>query len=141
MQYTDGLGPRCDNCTDNSHATAICEDSFMSSISDTMRDDDETWEQSGEGENKEEPDELEWESSEAQVAERQFIVSESCLDSLLSKCATCNQSVSMHKKVKGCLLVATKTCTHRHETESWRSQSSVGGLAEGHLELSAAIMF
>lgn len=123
------------------HATAECEDSFMSSISDSMREDDETWEQSDGVESEEDPEELEWESSEGQVAERKFIVSESCLDLLLSKCAACNQLVSIHKQVKGCLLVATKTCLHCHETESWRSQSSVGGLAEGHLELSAAIMF
>ncbi|XP_052212037.1 uncharacterized protein LOC127831089 [Dreissena polymorpha] len=48
-----------------------------------MREDDETWEQSDDGESEEEPGELEWESSKAQVAERKFIVSESCLDLLL----------------------------------------------------------
>ncbi|KAH3720732.1 hypothetical protein DPMN_063636 [Dreissena polymorpha] len=60
-----------------------------------MREDDETWEQSDDGESEEEPEELEWESSEAQVAERKFILSESCLDLLLSKCATCNHAVSI----------------------------------------------
>ncbi|XP_060552356.1 uncharacterized protein LOC132713698, partial [Ruditapes philippinarum] len=84
---------------------------------------------------------MEREGSQSQVASRKFIVSETCLNKLLSKCSTCNKPVVVDKIVKGCLLVCTKTCSYCNETDTWESQPTFGGLAEGHLDLSAAIMF
>lgn len=122
----------------------MCEDSFLSGLNHSREDEslDVTWEPSHDDDgDSDDCEQMEWEGSQSQVASRKFIVSETCLDKLLSKCSTCNKPVVVGKIVKGCLLVCTKTCSYCNETDTWESQPTFGGLAEGHLDLSAAIMF
>ena len=122
--------------------TSMCEDSFLSSLNHSREDEscDITWEPS-EDDDEDSDDQMEWEGSQSEVSGRKFIVSETCLDQLLNKCTMCYKPVVLTKIVKGCLLVCTKTCTNCNEKETWESQPTICGLAEGHLDLSAAIMF
>jgi hypothetical protein len=127
-------------------SASMCEDSFLSSLNHSREDEscDVTWEPSDDEDDDDDDsddDQMEWEGSQSQITGRKFIVSESCLDKLLNKCSICNKPVVVNKTVKGCLLVCSRICDNCNETQTWESQPTICGLAEGHLDLSAAIMF
>lgn len=126
-------------------SASMCEDSFLSSLNHSREDEscDVTWEPSDDEDDDDDSDDdqMEWEGSQSQITGRKFIVSESCLDKLLNKCSICNKPVVVNKTVKGCLLVCSRICDNCNETQTWESQPTICGLAEGHLDLSAAIMF
>ena len=73
--------------------------------------------------------------------ERYFLVAESSLASLLSRCSRCSghATIVVQQKV-GSLVVVTATCLEGHCTR-WESQPRQGSMPWGNLRAAAAILF
>ena len=73
--------------------------------------------------------------------ERQFLVSESSLFELLSKCKICGQDTCVTlKRIVGTMILVDVQCSQGHDY-TWRSQSMHNAMPWGNLLLSAAILF
>ncbi|XP_069835643.1 uncharacterized protein [Dendropsophus ebraccatus] len=79
--------------------------------------------------------------------ERKFIVSESCLDALITMVSCrgpgpCGKPiVKIFKKRVGTFVSVYVTCVDNHRTHLWESQPKKGHMPVGNLALSAAILF
>ncbi|KAM3909755.1 uncharacterized protein RB166_021625 [Leptodactylus fuscus] len=79
--------------------------------------------------------------------ERKFMVSESCLDTLITMVpckgpGPCRKPiVKIFKKVVGTFVSIYVTCTDNHRTHLWESQPKKGNIPVGNLALSASILF
>ncbi|XP_063295528.1 G patch domain-containing protein 4 isoform X1 [Pelobates fuscus] len=82
------------------------------------------------------------------VAERKFIVFETCLDQLLRSVQTCKFPVKctapiidIEKSTSGTLLTVYTVCKKKHRCLFWKSQPMVGRKSCGNILASAAIVF
>ena len=73
--------------------------------------------------------------------ERQFLVAESCLLSLLNKCKTCGHDACVTMKGSvGTMIIVDILCTQGHDY-TWRSQVCNNSMPWGNLLLASAILF
>ena len=72
--------------------------------------------------------------------ERKFLVFESCLLSLFSRCCKCGLEVELKTSVRGTLLVVNGSCPDGHEIH-WQSQPMLKNMGAGNLLVPAAILF
>ena len=83
----------------------------------------------------------EFSSSTTPSAEKKFIVFESELHKLFTKCHDCGSPVdSTTQKCHGSMVTITTNCINGHIV-SWQSQPSVEGTAAGNLLIPAAILY
>ncbi|XP_071986317.1 uncharacterized protein [Engystomops pustulosus] len=81
------------------------------------------------------------------MAERKFIVSESCLDALISMVTCkgpgpCGKPIAkIFKKRVGTFVSVYVTCADNHRTHLWESQPKHGSIPIGNLALSASMLF
>ncbi|XP_053315685.1 uncharacterized protein LOC128483495 [Spea bombifrons] len=87
-------------------------------------------------------------SPEDIVAQKKFLVFETCLDDLLrnlTRCAhldSCDAPIiQRHKEITGTVLIVYGTCANYHQSELWRSQPMIGTQAAGNVLSSASILF
>ena len=64
--------------------------------------------------------------------ERKFLVFESCLLSLFSRCCKCGLEVELKTSVRGTLLVVNGSCPDGHEIH-WQSQPMLKNMGAGNL--------
>ncbi|XP_066442136.1 uncharacterized protein [Eleutherodactylus coqui] len=81
------------------------------------------------------------------ITERKFIVSESCLDALITMVSCkgpgpCGKPImKIFKKRVGTFVSVYVTCADNHRTHLWESQPKKGNIPVGNLALSASILF
>lgn len=86
-------------------------------------------------------------ASQNLMTERKFIVSESCLDALITMVSCkgpgpCGKPiVKIFKKRVGTFVSVYVTCADNHRTHLWESQPKKGHVPVGNLALSASILF
>ena len=72
--------------------------------------------------------------------EHKFLVFESCLLSLFSRCCECGLEVELKTSVRGTLLVINGSCPDGHEVH-WQSQPTIRNIGAGNLLVPVAILF
>ncbi|CAH2281852.1 coiled-coil domain-containing 51 isoform X2 [Pelobates cultripes] len=82
------------------------------------------------------------------IAEKKFIVFETCLDQLLRCVQTCKHAetctapiVVRDKIIKGTLLTVYTTCENNHRCLFWQSQPMIGKRSCGNILASASVLF